>query len=159
MKPNEWRAKRRITVELPSGLTVTLRRVTIQALTQSGKIPKPLLVGLKSLGGEVNVSVSMVDSLIENYDKLPLVNELMDIVVRACIVYPKIVDDESLQDDDHFFYADLDDEDRNRIYNLVTEAAATAMTPFPGEHPGSHDLGHAGATVSDAPVSDNGNSE
>ena len=126
---------------------------------ESGKIPKPLLMGLTSLGDKVEIPTGTVNSLIENYDKLGLATELMQIVARASIVYPKIVDDETLVDDDHILFSDLDPEDVPFIFNLVQNEAATAMSPFPGEHPGSDDLGHAGATVSPATVSDNGNSE
>lgn len=89
----EWRRARRATEEwvTPSGLRVALRRVSLLNLVEQGAIPTPLLGMVDQVtSGKTTIDVR------ELADFLPLVNA----VVRAVVVTPRIEDGEIDPDDD-----------------------------------------------------------
>jgi hypothetical protein len=78
----EWRAQRAQTVEveLPSGLTVVVREVSVFDLVEQGKIPQTLAPQL-----EMFLKTDRKSSAMEMVGKL---GELITLVCQACLVEP-----------------------------------------------------------------------
>ena len=156
MKLNEWRKGRTFTVELPSGLTVTMRRVTLQTLMLTGQIPKPVLSAVKQLNsGSDTVTLGTFDAILANYDKLPIMVELMNLVCKSCIIDPPVAD---VADDEHIAVSEMEYSDREYIFNLISREGVDMTAPFSGEHVGSSDAGFSRTTILAATVADDGHS-
>lgn len=131
MNLSAWRAARRGELTLPSGLDVTLQKVTLEYLVLSGDIPAPLLrevIGLYESGafqaaGELNASAPEMWAIL---DKIPEAMKMFDAVTRAAVVAPAIGD---VADDDHITTAELSLQDKEAIFNWAA-AGANALAPF-----------------------------
>ena len=154
MKLSEWRKGRTITVELPSGLTVTVRRVTLQTLMLTGQIPKPVLSAVKQLNsGADTITLGTFDAILANYDKLPVMVDLMNLVCKVCLVDPLVAD---VADDTHIAIDEMEYTDREYIFNLISREGVEQTAPFPGEHERGDNAGQSSAEVSPTPIADNG---
>lgn len=131
MNLREWRAARRGAVTLPSGLEVTLKKVTLEDLVLSGDIPAPLLrdvMGLYESGafqqvGDVNPAAPEMWAIL---DRIPEAMKMFDSVTRAALVEPPAGD---MADDDHITTAELSLQDKEAIFNWAA-AGANALAPF-----------------------------
>lgn len=123
----EWRRARRTTEEwvTPSGLRVALRRVSLLNLVEQGAIPTPLL----GMVDQITSGKSTVD-MRELADFMPLVN----VVVRAVVVTPKIEDGEvDLEDDTRISLAELTFGDKLALYEWAMsgdQEGAARLTRF-----------------------------
>src|SRR5258708_3993255 len=97
-----WRAARREELTLPSGLVVTVQRVSILDLLEQGALPKPLLSEIKTAREKTKTSENGDDGKAEfdltQLEKFPEYSELINLVVRAAVVEPPIADE---PDDEH----------------------------------------------------------
>ncbi len=142
-----WRAARRETKILPSGLAVTLQRVDLQTLLFEGKIPKPLLGLIRDLAeGQAELDFSDTASIVTNAEKLPELLELFNVVAKAAVVEPPLAD---VADTDHLAAGELSLSDRQEIFTWAAQGAQ-AIAPFPESAGGSSDPGRDGAAVSPA---------
>lgn len=131
----EWRSKKRAELDLPSGLTVVVRKANIVDLAISGGIPETLTNDLMALAnGPVEVDAQ----------DLPKLAPIFDAVARACLVEPAIGE---TADDDHITLEELDFEDKIAIFQWTMEAT-NALKPFRanGKGDGVAD-GYAGEAV------------
>ncbi len=90
---SQWRLSRNLIEEYqtPSGLVIRAKKVEILSLVEQGLIPTPLL----AVADQVVEGKSAVE-LSEFREFMPLVAA----VVKAAVVYPKIVDEPVAADDD-----------------------------------------------------------
>lgn len=114
-----WRAGRTEEVALPSGLTVTARRITLEDLLVSGNIPKPLLSMMETLRAEAAAGALEVARLVEF---MPVVDGL----VRMAIIDPPLAD---VADDEHMSIEELPAADRLALFTWLVQPAA-ALAPF-----------------------------
>ncbi len=120
MDVTTWRQQRTATIDLPSGLTVTLRKVTLLDLAAQGAIPTPLL----------SLVASMVDGTSSDrlsLERFPDFAEAVNCVVRAALVDPKIGDS-----DDTVRIDELPFVDKLAIFNWC-QAEVLALTSFSGQ--------------------------
>jgi hypothetical protein len=129
MKRSEWRAKRDKQVTLPSGNVVTLRKVSLQQLMKQGQIPAPLAGFIEPLlktKSDPQISMS----------EFPQIGEVEALVVMACVVEPKIVNDlytdARWTSEDEIPLSDFDDEDIHAIYEWAN-GRASQLAPFRAE--------------------------
>lgn len=123
----EWRRARRATEEwvTPSGLRVALRRVSLLNLVEQGAIPTPLLGMVDQVtSGKTTVEIR------DLADFMPLVN----VVVRAVVVTPKIEDgDIDLGDDTRISLGELTFGDKLAIFEWAMggdQEGAARLTKF-----------------------------
>ncbi len=164
-----WRANRQVTLPLPSGLTVALRRVTLIDVVAMGKLPVPLL--------------GMVQDLVDNADHgvkpnleladLPQYAKLVEIVVQAAIVDPPLFNEAELAAllakvgaeaqaqvrqtyvDSHLDFGDLSWDDRTEIFGIVSKGAKE-IAPFPERSGDGQNAVDREPGVHDPPIGDPG---
>lgn len=133
MNVSEWRKARQEARTLPSGLEVTLKRVSLLDLAARGNIPTTLSALADDVVSGTNKQITLSD--------FPKYAEIINLVVAACVVAPRIVD--TLNDykendpalDDVLTIDELPFEDRLDIFNTVN-APAQAVKPFRAESGG-----------------------
>ncbi|CAG0933640.1 hypothetical protein TFLX_03149 [Thermoflexales bacterium] len=96
---------------LPGGLEVRLRRATLLDLVAQGKIPQ-------TLTGPTEELINNGQFKIARYQEFAPV---LDLLARACIVYPPIGD---VPDDDHLSVAELGQDDKMAIYEWASQEVA-----------------------------------
>jgi hypothetical protein len=131
-----WRAGRTEEVRLPSGLTVTARRITLEDVIMSGDIPKPLLGMIEKMRSEAAGDALTVERLVEF---MPVV----DRTVRMAIVEPPIAD---VADDEHMSIDELPAADRLALFSWLVQPAAK-IAPFRAEPGGDVAAAPGGADV------------
>jgi len=131
-----WRAGRTEEVALPSGLTVTARRITLEDVIMSGDIPKPLLGMIDTLRSEGSIDVSNIERIMEF---MPLINH----TVRMAIVEPPMAD---MADDEHMSIEELPAGDRLALFSWLVQPAAK-IAPFRPEPGGTVAAAPSGADV------------
>lgn len=112
----DWASMRKrheegVPLDLPSGYRVFVRNVSAFELLSEGKIPDqltPLVSNMIYGGSETDLA---------NMSSLKALGELMNIICRAALVKPRIVD--TPQKDDEIGVYHLDDEDKEVIYGLL----------------------------------------
>ncbi len=145
----EWRAAQRETIDLPSGLTVTLRRVPLADLLMIGKVPMPLLGALDQF--EIPDAASPHEA-IQYFQDHPEMTELIAAVVRAVLVEPLVGE---VADDAHVTLEELGLSGQLAIFEWLNRGAMT-LAPFPaGQGSGDRARGDGGA-VRATPESDPG---
>ena len=105
-----WRASRLHEVNLPSGLTVKLRDVSMTDLLFTGKLPESMLDIAQQAGDGGASSVDLKQLAKSGQDFAGLMNE----IVRLCLVEPKIGD---VADDTHITLDELNGDDKMFIFN------------------------------------------
>ena len=131
-----WRAGRTEEVALPSGLTVTARRITLEDVIMSGDIPKPLLGMIDTLRSEGSIDVSNIERITEF---MPLINH----TVRMAIIDPPMAD---VADDEHMSIEELPAADRLALFSWLVQPAAK-IAPFRAEPAGAVAAASGGADV------------
>ncbi len=173
-----WRKTRRKTKTVPSGLEVTLKRVTVTDLALNiasadmESLPAPLAGLLQQVieGGTPETALAFDKRALP--DRAATVERYADLVTRAALVHPKIVDeremeralakctDETERDSylrDHILLDDLSSDDRFFILGEAQDGAQQ-LAPFRQEPQPDGTVGKAGAQVLDpaAPVPGSG---
>lgn len=117
----KWREAQRHEMDLPSGLHVTLRNVTMTDLMYSGKLPATLV----DLFTEIDVDAKDVDlkQIISNMGDFQV---MLDALVSIAMVEPLIG---SVADDDHITLAELSSNDKMEIFNWANRDAPQ-LKPF-----------------------------
>lgn len=133
-----WRAGRRGTVTLPSGLEVTLQKVALEDLVLSGDIPAPLFREVYGLyqEGAFEQAGDAQPSAVEMWailDKAPEALKLFDAIARAALVEPAVGD---TPDAGHILLRELSLQDKEAIFNWAA-AGAVALAPFRAEPNGA----------------------
>lgn len=131
-----WRAGRTEEVALPSGLTVTARRITLEDVIMSGDVPKPLLGMIEQMRTEAAGDDLTVERLVEF---MPVV----DRTVRMAIIDPPMAD---VADDEHMSIEELPAGDRLALFSWLVKPAA-AIAPFRPEPGGVVAVAPGGADV------------
>jgi hypothetical protein len=135
-----WRAGRTEEVALPSGLTVTARRITLEDVIMSGDVPKPLLGMIEQLRTEAAGDDLTVERLVEF---MPVV----DRTVRMAIIDPPIAPEEPEPDprdgfkprplpEDALLLSELPAADRLALFSWLVKPAAK-IAPFRAESGGA----------------------
>jgi hypothetical protein len=119
----EWRARKTQGEQmvLPSGLPVTVRRVSLMNLATQSKIPQTLVNTVQQIldsGAKGSVAI--------NVKELPMFGKVLDMVVKACLLAPALAD---FSDDDHLGLDELDTEDKLAIFSWAN-APAEGLRPF-----------------------------
>ena len=118
MDLKEWRSKRQAEIELPSGLKVWLKRVSLFDLAGAGKIPTTLMALIEQAqGGTVGLS---------DFNEFA---ELINLVIVNAIVDPPLAQNGATPDDEHLSLDELDWDDRIAIFNICNEGAIR-LQPF-----------------------------
>lgn len=115
-----WRKPREqgYTVRLPSGNVATLRPVAVDVLLLSGKLPDLLSpIVAKTLWAETEPA-----TLADQAELSKGFAELVNIVTRASMLNPRIVDEPSA--DDEIGLEDIDFSDKLAIFQLATGGSA-----------------------------------
>lgn len=109
---SEWRERRQPTVAvLPSGLEVQLKRVSLENMAFSGKVPMGLLVDIAQRaknGQKVEFSIADMLQNIEQYI------DMIDALVTAALVFPRIG---AVTDDETLLLEELDFNDKLFIFD------------------------------------------
>lgn len=115
-RASAWRKTRSTTVDLPSGLNVTLKRVTLLSLVEAGQVPAPLVAEMVDAEevGKTGGFALMTDSL-------PAISAIYDAVATAVLINPRIVKQAEFdpESDDTILLSELSFEDKQFIFNYV----------------------------------------
>ena len=130
----QWRATRREELDLPSGLHVTLQRVSMTDLLAMGKLPKTLFAEIQAAAKPTVTDAANTGALaarvdLQAFEKFPEFAELLEAITRTCVVDPPLAD---VSDDDHLAIGEIPFDDRMAIFNWAN-AGAKAIAPFSGE--------------------------
>jgi hypothetical protein len=129
-----WRLSREAELELPSGLTVRVRRVPLVDLAAGGQIPAPLAETVNRLikagPGGIVIDLSTLTELAP----------VLDVVTRAALVEPPLSD---VADDEHVTLAEISLDDKLEIFRWAN-TAAKELEPFRGEPGGDVDPAQPG---------------
>ena len=106
---------------LPSGLAVTLQRVSLLALATQGRIPQTLVAPVQQVMESKASSLAVKD--------YPQFGKVLDLVVKACVVEPTLVD---FGDAVCLGLDELPIEDKLAIFSWAN-APAEGLRPFRGE--------------------------
>ena len=127
----EWRARQQQgeAFTLPSGLEVRLKKVALIDLAQAGQIPTTLRAPVaEMLKRKPDQSIDLAD--VEKF------GQVLDIVVKTCIVEPADLD-----------VAELPSHDKQVVFNWANQAAGR-LEPFRSQQNGSVE---SAFTVGDLP--------
>lgn len=113
----DWRASRLHEETLPSGLTVTLRDVTMTDLMLTGKLP-PAFVDMAERSAKDGTGSVDMKELMKNAADFA---SMLDALVAIALVEPKIG---SAADDEHITLAELPNDDKMHIFNWVNREVA-----------------------------------
>lgn len=121
----EWRKKEEQGKEfiLPSGLHVRIKHhISILDLTARGSIPMPLLGAAKVVAAN-GYTPSRFD-----LEKMPEYTEVLNIVVSAGLLYPRVVGEGEEPDDDSISIEELSIKERVLIYDEVADLRGELAT-------------------------------
>lgn len=118
----DWRKSRLHEETLPSGLTVTLRDVTMTDLMLTGKLPPAFLDMAEKTAKEGSGTIDMKE-LMKNAADFTL---MLDALVILALVEPKIG---STADDEHITLTEMPNDDKMHIFNWVNREV-TQLTSF-----------------------------
>ncbi len=130
----EWRAARLRNVDLPSGLTVTVRDVGISDLVLSGRVPNTLMsVFVQATeGSEAEAEKMAGEAITKNADDFA---KMLDAMVTACLVEPRISDKPG---DDCITLAEMPMGDKLFLFNEMNREAAAVRSFREGERKPDH---------------------
>lgn len=130
MNLKEWRGQQQRTkdVDLPSGLTVTVQPVPMQAFLR-GRIPDsitPIVTEMLESGGLIPA--------VKTLDEARAWFDLIDAVALAAIVSPRVVPDGQATGDDELAVGELSEADKSSLL-LLLGATAKALESFRPQSP------------------------
>ena len=122
----EWRASRIHDLELPSGLTIKLRDVTMTDLMLTGKLPDAMLEIAQETasGGKESVDLKAMAKSGAEF------KTMLDTLIKLCVVEPVIAD---VGDDEHVCIDDFNGDDKMAIFNFVNRGAEPLRSFREGE--------------------------
>jgi len=118
----DWRASRLHELTLPSGLTATVRDVTMTDLLLTGKLPASF-VEMATDAAESGASGLDLKALAENGAEF---KTMLDALVNIALVSPQIG---TVADDSHITLDELPNDDKMEIFNHVNREV-TALQSF-----------------------------
>jgi hypothetical protein len=121
----EWRKKEEKGKEfvLPSGLHVRIRyHISILDLAARGVIPLPLLGAAKVVAANGYTPRSF------DFEKMPEYTEVLNAVVSAALMYPRVVGEGEEPGDDSIGIEELSIKERVLIYNEVADLTGELAT-------------------------------
>ena len=123
----EWRAGRLHELELPSGLAVKVRDVSMTDLLFTGKLPDSILAMMQEQadGGASEIDLSTITKNTQDF------NAMMDAMVELCMVEPKIG---AVADDDHILLSELPFDDKMAVFNFLNRGADQLRSFREGEN-------------------------
>lgn len=143
MELRAWRERQVTEMDLPSGLTVKLKPVSLVDLMINGEIPAPLLSQVQTL----------IDSKSEvELSKIGDYMETINLAVKACVISPPLADE---PDEDHLSVSELPLDDRMAIFNFANQAAES-LKPFRSQPAGDDGATQPGAGVQSTAEPDRG---
>jgi hypothetical protein len=143
MDLKSWREKRAgERFDLPSGLSVRLKKLDLLDLAAQGMIPTTLAGAANKLVGGTGLKVEEFESQVE----------VINLIVQACLVEPLAADE---ADENHIRVDELAVMDRLAIYNWAS-AGAARLRPFRDEEGQSAAAGPGGEAVRGETVGDAG---
>jgi len=127
MNVQEWRERRKREITLPSGLQVTIKSVGLLDLAAYGKIPTPLVDTVQHLmTSSDSHGMAKLDLRV-----LPDYMEVINLVVMAAVVSPRITaDSPDPNDDQNISIDELSVLDRLEIFNEA-QREGVALLKFP----------------------------
>lgn len=117
-----WRASRLHEMDLPSGLPVTVRDVTMTDLLMTGKLPASF-VDMAEDAASKGESGMDLKQLVKNGPEFAV---MLDALVEIALVTPLIG---AVADDSHITLAELPNDDKMAIFNFVNREV-TALQSF-----------------------------
>lgn len=115
---NAWRTSRTATLNLPCGLSVDVKKVTLLDLAAIGSIPTPLIGEVESI-----LTDGLRFSVVELEDNFKVINH----VVKCAVISPHITDEPT---EDSVGINEIPANDRLEIYMWAKEEASKlAMFP------------------------------
>jgi hypothetical protein len=118
----EWRASRIHELELPSGLTIKVRDVTMTDLMLTGKLPDSIMSMMTDMAQE---GAQEFDLEIITKNTIEW-NQMLTALLELCLIEPKIGDQ---ADDEHILLAEIPSDDKLFIFNFLNRGAE-ALRPF-----------------------------
>lgn len=120
----EWRAKRMQELDLPSGLHVKVRDVSLTDLALTGRIPNTLMdVIVQANGDEAKTQAAVMDNAAE-------FGKMLDVMTKACLVEPAIAD---VADAEHILLEEIPSEDKLFLFNHLNREAEQMRSFREGE--------------------------
>lgn len=123
----DWRAGQRAEIDLPSGLHVTLRNVTMTDLMLTGKLPS-VFVEMADEANKNGASSFDLKMLAENSKEFGL---MLDALVQLAVISPVIGD---VADEDNITLAEIPNDDKMAIFNFVNREAEKLKSFRDGEN-------------------------
>ena len=114
-----------IMLQLPTGLWMKVRRISMTSFITQGDVPNPLLPLVEEAlnkGKEIDVAELVGDDDAVTLEKVNDILELMNAIVVQMSVEPKVYsvpDDEADRDGDLLYVDELDDEDRMFLFQFA----------------------------------------
>lgn len=133
MNLRDWRQSRRETRTLPSGLEVTLKRVSLLDLAMNGDIPN-------TLSGMVDDMIDQDKTVQVKSSDFGQYGEVINLVVKACVVEPAIADE---ADDLHLSLGEIPMEDRLEIFDWANQGVEQ-LAPFRAQQEEPVEAAHPG---------------
>lgn len=124
----EWKKAYSEPVELPSGNYMRVRRIGMETLMATGKMPNSLMSMMRSAvaKGTGTEDIDM-NSIVEDDKQLKEMVKFMDDLVVMVSVEPKVhasPKDEDVRDDEILYADEVDAEDKSFIFAMVTGGTA-----------------------------------
>lgn len=126
-------------VTLPSGHTMRVKKVGLQVLMKTGKMPNSLMGYAEKAvkkGKKEEVTDEQMLEILQDEKKLQEIAQFMDHVVILCASEPEVhpLPEEGVEKDDNLLYVDeIDEEDKMFIFQVVT-GGTTDVETFRAEH-------------------------
>jgi len=120
----QWRAQRLKELDLPSGLHVKVRDVSLTDLALTGRIPNTLMDIIMQANGDEAKTQEVVSQNAAEFGKM------LDALTKACLVEPAIGD---VPDGDHILLEELPAEDKLFLFNHLNREAEQMRSFREGE--------------------------
>lgn len=118
----EWRASRIHDLDLPSGLTVKVRDVSMTDLMFTGKLPEAIVSLAKNAAQDGNAEFDL-ESIAQNTSAF---NAMLNTLAELCLIEPQIGE---VADEEHILLAELPADDKMAIFTFVNRGAES-LRPF-----------------------------
>src|SRR5690242_13569980 len=105
----QWRSSRLHELDLPSGMTVWVRDVSMMDLMLTGKLPETLIEFADDAGKQGKAEIDLKKVVKSGTD----FNVMLNAVVLACVVEPPIAEK---GDDDHLGLDEINGDDKMAIF-------------------------------------------
>jgi hypothetical protein len=118
----QWRASRVHDLDLPSGLTVKVRDVSMTDLMMTGKLP-PAVIDMAKQANEAGAAELDLNTLAKNAQEF---KQMLDALVEISLIEPAIG---TTADDQHILLGEIPTEDKMAIFTFINREA-TKVNPF-----------------------------